>query len=901
MMTLTLFASCGSAEGLDTPTGAAVEYETLTFRWGAVSGAKIYTVRIEREGEEPTLADVSRTSYSLEGLDSGRYTLSVAAKSNKRGTKSSGFCKGVEFIRDAECGLAYRLINGGTEYEVSGKAGATGNIVIPATYRQKPVTSIGDEAFFGENDIISLTLPETIKNIGNSAFAGCTYLESVNIPNGLLSIGADAFSGCRALGGTVSLPGTLTSVSDGAFAYCSSLSGVSFGEGIEKIGKNAFTDCSHISSLTFPDSLTALGEFAFAACSRIETVEFGDSFVTLGDFAFSKAIALSEITLPESTRVIGNGAFYHCISLATVNIGSGIEAIGHSAFYETPIYEAGESNEIYVGNWFRGLKNANALAVNIKHGTVGIANNALFGNGTLNAVELPDSVRRIGSLAFGSSAIVSVVAGGGVEYISEQAFSGCSRLTTVLLGSFDYNTGEVTPAPLKSIGAYAFMNCVMLDSIDIPESVGDIGAYAFRGSGIYNSALTGVVYAGGWLVDYNENLVDTVEVYPGTVGIANYAFYNCRVLKSIKIPTSVKIIGRGAFYACSELESVSLPDTLARIEDYTFYATSRLKIRSLPPMLKEIGRAAFYMSGTVKDYNTDTDTDTLEMPSSLTYIGDFAFYGCGYRQADNMDGTSETGGIDIILMGDGIEYIGRCAFYGFNSLREVRIGGAAMIGDRAFYQCPSLEKISVGAAVTKIGNEAFYECSRLTEAHFPNTLCEVGEYAFYRCESLDCVTLGTSLGKLGDFAFYGCRELDSIFIPTVKIIGNQTFRACLTLKSLTISSSLEYVGDFAFYGCDGLTLYFEHTAALGEWSEVWNATYCPAVFGCTLSPEGDAVVSVKGGAVQNNFHITTLSSPAKEGYTFLGWSDTEGDTVAKYPTSAITEGEGVLYAVWQEN
>jgi len=614
-------------------------------------------------------------------------------------------------------------------------------------------------------------------------------------------------------------------------------------------------------------------------------------------------MALSEITLPESTRVIGNGAFYHCTSLASVIVGTSLDTIGHSAFIETPIYENSETNEVYVGNWFIGLKDESVFSLDIKYGTVGIANNALYANQNIQSVELPDSVRRIGSLAFGGSKIVSIVTGGGLEYIGDQAFNSCYQLVTVLLGSYDYTLGQMSEAPLEYIGNYAFMNCELLETIRIPESVRDIGSYAFRGTGIYNAALTGVVYADNWLVDFNENIIETVSVHPGTKGIARYAFYNCRTLKSVTIPGSVEIICRGAFYGCCELESITLPDTLSRIEDYTFYSCSKLKIKSLPPMLREIGRSAFYAVGTVKDYNTDTDSDTLEIPSGVTHIGDFAFFGCGFRQADSMSGVTETGGIDIIIMGDMLEYVGRCAFYGFKSVREVRIGGALAVGDLAFYECPTLEKITVGSALTKIGDMAFYQCSSLKSVTLPDSLSVIGDYAFYRCDALSDITLGARLVKIGDFAFYGDKSITTLYLPaTVTHIGNQAFRGCSALTSLTLSASVEFIGEHAFYSCDKLTLYFESTAPLAEWDRLWNSTFCPEVWGCELSADGDFVISMTVGNVKNAFFDTTLSPPERDGYTFLGFStDIDADEAEYSFEDALSLAVGTkIYPVFCE-
>ena len=104
-----------------------------------------------------------------------------------------------------------------------------------------------------------------------------------------------------------------------------------------------------------------------------------------------------------------------------------------------------------------------------------------------------------------------------------------------------------------------------------------------------------------------------------------------RIAVNTLFPGSVKLIGKGAFYGCSSLERATLPDELTKIEDYTFYGCVSYMPKSLPPRLKEIGRAAFYMCASSAALSDDTESDTLEIPSGVTHIGDYAFFGSGYR------------------------------------------------------------------------------------------------------------------------------------------------------------------------------------------------------------------------------------------------------------------------------
>jgi len=107
--------------------------------------------------------------------------------------------------------FTYRVV-GGTTVEITGfQTIATGPVVIPAQIDGKPVTSIGQSAFYYWNSLTSVTIPNSVTTIGASAFVSCTALTSVTIPNSVTRIGASAFSNCTGLT-SVTIPGGVTFV-----------------------------------------------------------------------------------------------------------------------------------------------------------------------------------------------------------------------------------------------------------------------------------------------------------------------------------------------------------------------------------------------------------------------------------------------------------------------------------------------------------------------------------------------------------------------------------------------------------------------------------------------------------------------------------------------------------------
>ena len=98
------------------------------------------------------------------------------------------------------------------------------------------VTRIGDMAFWGSTNLISVSIPNSVTSIGYSSFFGCSSLSSLTIPNGVMSIGDSAFGGCSGLSSVI-IPNSVTTIGDYAF---DALVSVTIGKNVQSIGKSAF-------------------------------------------------------------------------------------------------------------------------------------------------------------------------------------------------------------------------------------------------------------------------------------------------------------------------------------------------------------------------------------------------------------------------------------------------------------------------------------------------------------------------------------------------------------------------------------------------------------------------------------------------------------------------------------
>ena len=216
------------------------------------------------------------------------------------------------------------------------------------------------------------------------------------------------------------------------------------------------------------------------------------------------------------------------------------------------------------------------------------------------------------------------------------------------------------------------------------------------------------------------------------------------------------------------------------------------KIR-IPSKCKIIS-SEFYSSSLTEDYrNLIKQMVTVEIPDTVTEIGEYAFY--VWKNLEN------------VTMSSNITSIEDNAFSGCNNLTNITIPeSVTSIRAWAFDGCSSLTSITIPKSVTSIGNGAFHYCNSLTNITIPEGVTSIGHDTFSDCSSLTSITIPDSVTSIGINAFARCSSLTNITIPeNVTSIENSTFGYCSSLTNMTIPEGVTSIEYGAFAGCSSLT------------------------------------------------------------------------------------------------
>ncbi len=663
----------------------------------------------------------------------------------------------------------------------SGYSRPAGDLIIPDSVMYNgvlyPVVYISDKAFFGCNGLTSINIPNGVKSIGDEAFSGCSGLTSINIPDGVTSISSSAFKNCSGLT-SINIPDGVTYIGNNAFYGCSGLSSINIPDSVTSIGGSAFYGCSGLSSINIPDSvtyiyssafygcsgltsinipegITSIADYTFYGCSGLSSINIPDGVTSIGDYAFYGCSGLSSINIPDGVTSIGDYAFYGCSGLSSINIPDGVTTIGSNAFstcsgFVSISVAAGNAN-------YDSRDNCNAIintATNqllwgcestvIPSNITSIAEYAFYNCHNLPITTIPSNVTSIGYNAFYHVKLIyySGTATGTpwgalcVNGYQRDSIYYVNSSKQAVIGAHPKIVNPVLPASVTSIGNYAFEGCDSIRTLTIPAAVTIINAGAFRNC----SNLTTLNYtatnctsisrgdipmSGNIYVDYNafggSTNITTLNIGNNVTRIPDYAFLNCKGLKSVSIPDGVFSIGYNAFSGCDSLAIVSLPGSLTLVKSGAFSACDNLTRVNFTGAVGDWCNIIFVDTNanplirTHNLYINNEEVTYFDIPDTIISIGQYAFYNC-----QSLAGT--------LIIPSSVTSIGRQAFNGCTGLTDVQFNAS---------NCTTADRYYNGSSYSTNGtNSPFTGCTGITAIIVGNNVTKIPDYLFKDCNNV---------------------------------------------------------------------------------------------------------------------------------------------------------------------
>ena len=350
-------------------------------------------------------------------------------------------------------------------------------------------------------------------------------IESVVIKRGVNSIGAYAFAGCR------------------------NLVSVSVTSSVNELGEAAFYGCSSLRSVKLPNRVAVLPRGALAGCVSLQSFK-APGLRRIESYAFQD-VEIDTLKLPKTLNEIETGAFYHS-SIVSFLVENG---------NRTYLTKAGVLYTDDDKTLFAYPSGRSSRSFAIPPGVTRIADQAFLGS-TLKSVEIPDTVKEIGSAAFQDCRdLVSVALPDSVELVGSCTFYGSGlesarfgrglKATSYQMFRECRNLRSVSFGGLEELGAQTFANCTAFTSVTVPVNVKSIGAGAFGCTADAHPQLKGVTILGARVIPLqcflNQTSLTMVSLSKATEEIECAAFSGCSELKVVKLPSSVQNVHPFAF------------------------------------------------------------------------------------------------------------------------------------------------------------------------------------------------------------------------------------------------------------------------------------------------------------------------------------------------------------------
>ncbi len=687
------------------------------------------------------------------------------------------------------------------------------------------VESLAKSCFFDKRGIVSVLLPGSLREIESRAFRNCISLERVEFGGSQVEIREDAFRNCTSLK-TIRL-------ADGREYQLTGLAGVMEAEGersdpgsckeTEDVHRTIIPRMVHQiqkqvlgnfrlsgtillkylgaeSRVVIPEGITRIGTEAFAGNEAIDRVILPESLTEIGAEAFRDCLLLQSISFPEGITRIGEGAFEHCVKLLRASLPPHLVRVEERTFRHCPaLHEINfpEGLEEIGEGAFYGCISLKKLVFPQHLTTIGEL--AFYRCDHLKEVRIPAAAKQVQSLAFARSGVRRVqIAGSGLDF-GQDVFGSCPRLKTLILEE------GVRHIPDKL--AYG---CKALEQVVLPESLESVGCHALEGS-IYLERWREECRDAMW-GQHSEMPPMSFHAWEGQDrnmenSLPSGIFWDGQDLEAeengrIVLSDCVRIVAGGAFYGNQRIREICLPETVHFIGRAAFAGCTGLQRLVLPAGIQEL--APELCSGCIDleevfaVERSLTEAKKIKRKHGYVTIGERAFYQCQKLRRLSLEQT---------------EYIGTEAFAGCTALEKGTVRENLWIEERAFFGTAYLEAVETEgtfAGFLRVGNVVV---SGSSDAITSDLAEGSGNHVSVDSSEERELHLPEGITGIASYAFAGNRRLEKLYLPdSLKDIGEGAFLGCSGLREVRFSSAGQREGRAVQIGARA----FEKCSSLGE-------------------------------------------------------------------------------------
>ncbi len=636
---------------------------------------------------------------------------------------------------------------------------------------------IGNYAFQW-NKVEKINFPEGLEEIGEGAFNFCN-LTNIILPDSVVKIGENVFASNENLTKVV-LSKSLTEIPKGAFCSDDTQKGlINFTElelpdGIITIGDYAFAN-NHLSKLVIPDSVKVIGANAFAQTSggrKLESLKLSKNLTEIGNSAFKNS-ALTYVTIPESLTTLKSTSFQNGkngIVFLYANNEKQLEkngttyvpeGEGHKVILEDMLNHGWTFDDFtYEGTTVTGWSEQGNITRKENLNLVVPSVNPMTG----------EAITAIGDAAFQIPSDEWDQGHTGIESVNGMVTVKIPRTVTKIgNNAFQYNNLETVALPegLVSIGDNAF-NSNKLKAVSLPDSVTEMKPGAFSANDITEMKLSkGLTKLESGVFSSNIHLTH-VELPETITEIGDYAFSGDRIA-SIVIPKSVIKIGKSAF-KLHRMTEITIPGNVKEIGDSAFEGTYKaitMKKVVLEEGIEKIGSLAFRMGY----------LEEVVIPKSITAVAPEAFRdNTGYNNSKTVRCYTE----NLAHMDFKVDSCQEFVFKAPWTKDCFEYAGTTIIGfsEKGLQYVKYMEDVVLpdknpnGDWITSINAGAF-KGHGITSVKLPSHLVNIGEEAFADNKITE-VTLPESAINVAVNAFDKGVKINKTVKPSTNGDGNNT-------------------------------------------------------------------------------------------------------------------------------